>query len=171
MEATRFLAIPARDLASIGPSISVYTLGEDAETENNGPRSYKCDLLLMIEINSADKAASPAEDVIDDIAEQVQCLLDQSPEMQGMGETSPLARETFYTGFELAFETDGKINIFGGRLSFSVTYFRDTPVKTEPPDHAGGDIDWDLRGPIDERGDIGPDGPIDARDTITVPEE
>lgn len=163
-----------RKLTEDGACVAIYSASETADDEDTSPRVYARDLVLAVEIIAADSKATPGEDVVDDISEEVEALLEAAAHLQGRqtvdGNGDPvvvLARHTKYRGFEIAVDTETQLTIYAKRLFYSVDYRTEAaaPVLGDfTTAHAG----WDLAEPKDDRGEIGPAGPIDAEDTFTV---
>jgi hypothetical protein len=147
------------------PAIIIYSLSEDITKFNQAPRELKRDLQVVIEI-MASGAEEPntachntAEDCLDDIAEQVECIMSKSETLDGVCDDNILS------SIEFDFVPEGQKPVGSARLIYTVTYVEHSPRATCPQDGYGdfelGKVDWDV-GHHDDT----PDGVIDAQDNI-----
>ncbi len=111
------------------PAIAVYTLNEDATPYSDSPLVLKRKLQLGITILETRTDAEPVDNLVDQIAEQVEAKLRQDLTLAG---TCQWLR---YLGFEAAYDHEGRELTGGGRLRYEVVY------ESEEPE---GDLDPEL---------------------------
>lgn len=112
------------------PAIAVYTLSEAVEQADTSPRELTRDVRLEVAGFVAHTEAVPADDAMDDLAEQIEAALDGQRFLGG------LVAESVLTGTEMAVRADdGKSAQLIGvvTLTYSVTY-RTSPDTPAPPD-------------------------------------
>lgn len=148
------------------PVILIYPKSEPASEFNVAPRELARDLDLTIEIIATgpeenSEAQTPAsggkslEDIIDDIAEQIECEMSKDETLGGTADDSIL------TGTDFDFEGGGGQPIGAARLTYSVTYYTMSPRAV------------DKAGPLDDfdtaKVEFNIDGDeIDTEDTIDL---
>lgn len=140
------------------PVLSVYTLEEtvDPESANTAPRELTRDVTLRIE-GWVQAGAEAVDDQLDDLAEEVEAIMEIDPFLDGTCVQSVLAE----TETEVIQEGDRLIGVL--LMAYTVTY------RTYAPDAAGSGLDdfeianakYEFGAPVD------PDAPK-AEDTITV---
>jgi hypothetical protein len=143
------------------PAISVYTLHDpvDVEASKAAPRERKHDLELEVAIWVAHSETSPAVDQIDDIAEQVEAVLEGDQYLQGT------ASESSLTGTEIQIVEDPERNdptVGIATLTYSVTYRKSPAAPGLPDDFKTVDAKYQLVGGVADT--------VPAEDTFTVQE-
>jgi len=154
------------------PVILVYPRTEPAELYAESPRELKREPLFSIEIVASgpevDEDGNPPEDkkeledILDDIAEQVEKAMSKDETFGGVCDDSIL------TSTDFEFDGGGGLPIGSARLQYTVTYYRRSPDTIEDqlgklPDHTGADTEW-------HTGDEDPDT-REAKDTIAVTQD
>lgn len=129
VQGTRVEPSRSRDL----PAISVYTLGDETDmeiSEQSAPRELTRDLNLEIVAIVAHADSYPADDAMDDIAEQIEAVMDQNRYLSGT------AAESILTGtvMEVA-EADGKSDPLVGfvALTYKVKFRTDATLPDAKP--------------------------------------
>lgn len=152
------------------PAILVYSESETATEQNVAPRELKRVLELRIECiargndtENADDDKPSVEDILDDLAEQVECELSRDDSLDCT------ASDIILTGTEFQFEGEGAFPIGSARLRYEVTYYQhvpDTRAKQAGIEDAKTiEADWH----------VGHDGApdltnIEAEDTVELPQ-
>lgn len=114
------------------PVILVYPRSESAGKYAESPRELERDLDLAIEIvakgpevnvdlETPKEGEKTLEDILDDIADQIECAMSRDETLQGTADDSIL------TNTEFEFESVGGLPIGSARLTYSVTYFTMLP--------------------------------------------
>lgn len=150
------------------PVILVYPRTESASEYAIAPRELERDIDFSIEIigqgpevndelATPEGAAKSLEDILDDIAEQVENLIDVDETLQG------LCSKSILTNTEFEFDSSGGVPIGAARLTYSVTYYTMSPrdsLTQAPDDLTTSEIGWNIGEDEDTR---------EATDTVTVP--
>lgn len=152
------------------PVILIYPRSESVAKYAEAPREFERDLDLTIEIIAkgpetdedgnppVDSAGNPKkalEDILDDIADQVEILMAKDETLQNTADDSILKS----TEFE--FESAGALPIGSARLTYGVTYYTHSPRKSEETsDFATSQHDWHT-GKVD-------DNTREAKDTVDI---
>lgn len=157
------------------PAVSVYTLRENIDEQSKSPVNYRRGCELVVELLCRDAGGRVMEDIADELAEQIECLLlPVLHEIADAAATEPNPaveyntdpQRTTYEGFELEHDADG-VAIFGGaRLRFVFSYYR--TASSDMDEQTAGQIgvlqqlqlSWDVQ-PAD--------GAIDTTDEIRPP--
>lgn len=150
------------------PAILIYPRSEPAGEYATAPRELERDLDLTIEIvakgpevneEGDEPDEKSLEDILDDIAEQVECEMSRDETLGGTCDDSIL------TNTEFEFEGAGGLPIGSARLTYSVTYYTHSPrsvdKQIEINDLEGHDIEYNISEDSDTR---------EAEDTLDVPE-
>ncbi len=117
--ANRIKPFVSNGWASQLPAIVVYTLDEQAEIYNAAPREYLRTVQLVVEIQaSADEAL---DDVLDDIAAQVELILLRDDTLSGTVNDLQLARS------RMALKDEGETLIGACMLQFDAQYLDRRP--------------------------------------------
>jgi len=151
------------------PVILIYPRSESASKYATAPRELERDLDLAIEIIAkgpeTDEKGNPPEgkksleDILDDIAEQIECELSRDDTLQGTVDDSIL------TNIEFEFEGTGGLPIGSARLTYALTYFTMSPRSV---DKQGGLADFKT---AEVEHNIGDDPDTrEAKDTIVIPQ-
>lgn len=151
------------------PVILVYQRSESASLLGLTPKELNRDLDLAIEIvakgpeenvdlSTPETGVKTLEDILDDIAEQVECYLHADDTLQGTCDESVLSSSDF------EFEMDGALPIGSARLTYTASYTtmvpRDTSKQDAANDLATNNIDYHIS---DE------DNTVEANDTVDLP--
>ncbi len=155
------------------PVILIYPRSEGAGKYAEAPRELERDLDLAIEIIAAgpgpdedgnapvDENGNPKkslEDILDDIAEQVECEMSRDETLGGTADDSILKNT------ESEFENTGGQPIGSARLTYGVTYYTMSPRSVDKqiglPDFKEAGLDWHI-------GDE--DDTVEAEDIIDIP--
>ncbi len=164
---------PVQDagLALGKPVLRIYTRSETWEIRNDAPRDYLRRLRLAVEGYVAESTAQadgkgaviPADDVADDLAAQVECLLLARLGLPALrGKVAMDRAKTTCEGVETEDDYEGERPTGAFRLTFVYAYLTSfgegTLAELDPLAKFG--VDWDL---------APPDGVLDAQDEIDVP--
>lgn len=103
------------------PCILVYTKSESAEEGISAPRQYRRTLKLVTEIVRMDVNATPVDDFLDTVADEIEQRLFKNETLDG------LASDTKLSDTEIDFITDAENEIGFCRLTFDVTYWTNAP--------------------------------------------
>jgi len=149
------------------PVILVYTRSEPVDKYAEAPRELERNLQLTIEIVAAgpevdedgnEPAGKSLEDILDDIAEQVEVEMSRDETFGGEADDSILANT------ELEFDGGGGQPIGSSRLTYTITYYTMRPdnvdKQIEINDFEKAEVDWDINQD---------DSTIEAEDTIDLP--
>ena len=122
------------------PALAVYTLDESSEViEGSSPRELKRTLQLAVEAEVA--MAKNVDDVLDDLALQIELALHQDPTWGGVAEDSNLDS----TEIQVLGEQDKQVGVV--RMVYQVTYLSNVPATPpELPDFLRASIDYDASG-------------------------
>lgn len=160
------------------PTILIYTSKEDVEEIGSAPKKYKRLLELSIEIvaegsEDPDNADNYLEDILDDIAEQVETELNRD-ETFGFytdyrGKKIPLVDTLDLQTVNFRFEGEGNKPIGSLILTYQVTYTEFRPADIEEQDNVGNFkkavVDYKVG-----HHDSPPDNVIEATDIINIPD-
>lgn len=138
------------------PEIAIFTRSETIEDLGTAPKEYKRTLELAIEI-VAEGTETPnendgklVEDIVDDIAEQVEAALEKDEtlgEIPGSDPACVYIDELFLNNVEFQFEI-GQKPTASARLIYSVIYYEARPKNLELQDNVtdfeGVDARWDV---------------------------
>lgn len=151
------------------PVILVYPRTEPTDVYATAPREYARSLSLAIEIIAAgpeendelvtpDSGVTSLEDVLDDIAQEIEDIFDKDDSLDGN------ASESFLTNSEFEFDADGGQPIGSCRLTYNVIYHtmspRDTSDQENIEDFEGNDIEYNISTDENTR---------EAEDTVNLP--
>lgn len=151
------------------PVILVYQRNEPVSPIGMSPKELQRSLNLAIEIvakgpeensdlNTPEAGVKSLEDILDDIAEQVECHLHADDTLQGTCDESEL------TNTEFEYESVGALPIGSAQLTYEARYTtmvpRDTSKQDANADFATNDIDYNI-------GDD--ENTIEANDTVDLP--
>lgn len=117
------------------PAILIYQKSETASKYAEAPRELERDIDFTIEIvaegpeenidlNTPAVGQKSLEDILDDIAEQIECEMSRDDALQDTADDSIL------TNTEFEFESGGSQPIGSARLTYTVTYFTMLPRDT-----------------------------------------
>lgn len=151
------------------PVILIYPRSEAAGKYATAPRELVRDLDVTIEIYAkgpeTDEDGNPPsdkkslEDILDDIAEQVECEMSRDETLQRTADDSIL------TNTEMEFESGG-VPVGTARLTYSVIYYTMSPRKIEKqialPPFKTAQVDYHI-GDVDEN-------TREAKDTVDIPQ-
>lgn len=151
------------------PVILIFPKSEGVVKYAEAPRELERDLDLTIEILAkgpeVDEEGNPPEgkksleDILDDLAEQVECELSRDETLQSVADDSIL------TNTEFEFAGEGAVPIGSARLTYAVTYFTMSPRTLDKqgilPDFKKAQVDWHI-------GDED-DNTREAKDTVDIP--
>ena len=155
------------------PVILIYPRSESASKYATAPRELERDLDLAIEIiakgpetdetgiapEDQDPSKKSLEDILDDIAEQIECELSRDDTLQNTVDDSIL------TNIEFEFEGSGGLPIGSARLTYAVTYFTMSPRSV---DKQGGLADFKT---AEVEHNIGDDpNTREAKDSVAIPQ-
>lgn len=126
------------------PVILVYARAEPVTPFSEAPRELKRDLDLTIEIiaegpevdedGNEPVGKKSVEDIVDEIAEQVECAMSKDETLQGTADNSIL------TNTDLEFEGTGAAPTGSARLTYAIEYVTNSPRSV---DKQGGLVDFD----------------------------
>lgn len=141
------------------PAIIVYTLSEDAAQFNEAPRELKRTCKLAIE--AAIIADSKAEDLLDQLAEQIEAVMAADVTLKKKAAASIL------TATESEIFSDGKQDIGAVRLDYEVEYYTvqgESQRADQLPigDFAKAGVEWDTDQSIPDQ--------IEAEDLNAIPQ-
>lgn len=158
------------------PQVIIYPRSEEVTELNVAPREYKRTLQMAVEVVASGPEGShpddgkPVEDVLDDIADQVERELNRDERLgiftytdgDGNEKSEALVDELILSSVEFEFD-EGKDSIGSARLVYSATYYEFRPQSLVEQgitnDFTGADTTWN----VDKReGD-------EASDTVNVP--
>lgn len=109
------------------PAIAIYTPEEEADFEtDSAPRELKRTLQLYIE--SAADGTGDVDDVLDDLAEQIEAAMDADDTLDGNASSSVLTR----TELDVDESTGRTVSVI--RLTYAVTYYAFAPAEVAAPD-------------------------------------
>jgi hypothetical protein len=116
---TRIIPYRKREL----PAIALYTLTEpiDQAGSNTAPRKLKRQLSLMIEAAAAVPAEGTIDDVLDELALEIEIAMHREDTLGGLVSDLMLAS----TEMDVAGEGENLLGVL--RLTYSVTYYTDAP--------------------------------------------
>lgn len=151
------------------PAILIYPRSESASMFSQAPKELERDLNISIEIVAVgpetDTEGNPPqgkkslEDILDDIAERVECLMNADDTLQGT------ADDSIYQNTEFEFESAGERPIGSAIITYGVTYYTMAPrsidKQGELPDFKTSQQDWHI-GDVDEK-------TREAKDTVDIP--
>lgn len=113
------------------PVILIYPRAEPITEYGSAPREYQRGLDLAIEIIAkgpeVDEEGNPPinqkslEDILDDIVEQVECVMEKDDTLGGVTD------ETILQNIEFEFEGAGGVPVGSARLTYEVTYYTMAP--------------------------------------------
>ncbi len=150
------------------PVIVIFPQSEDVTVFNESPRQLKKILSVVIEIGAigqeqpvpGEKLCGPfAEDILDDLAEEVECELSRDDTIGGAADDITPASTEF------DFRPEGSEPIGTARLVYAVTYYEFSPATRDKQTQIN---EKDLK-QIKNNWDFAePDGIIEAKDTIDL---
>lgn len=152
------------------PVILIYPRSETAEEYAIAPRELERDISLAIEIvakgpevdeeGNEPEGATSLEDILDNIAEQVEAIM-AADDTLGCTADNSILKNT-----EFEFEAAGGLPIGSCRLTYSVTYFRPSPdLQPELPAFKNVDADWRVG-----HNNSAPDSINEANDLVDIPQ-
>lgn len=152
------------------PVILVFQRGEDASKYAEAPRELQRDLDIVIEIYAAgpeiDEDGNPPkdsdgnekktlEDILDDVAEQIEVEMARDDTLQDN------ASESILTNTEFEFEGSGGVPTGTARLTYGVTYYTLSPRADDPrPDFKKAGVEWNIGDDENTR---------EAKDEVDIP--
>jgi hypothetical protein len=98
------------------PAIGIYFLRENSDFRNSAPREYERRATIAIEgiVRCVD---NQPDDIVDNLAEQIEILMDADPTLSGS------VSDSFLTASEMEFFENGDQHIAAIRLSYDAKYF------------------------------------------------
>lgn len=118
------------------PAILVFPRTEDATKFGQAPLEFKREVLFGIEIQAEgteqpfdeEKGEAPTvEDVLDDIAKQVECAMFKDDTLGCDAQNNAIADEVLIQSTEFEFRDGGETPIGAARLNFLITYYEHAP--------------------------------------------
>lgn len=159
------------------PQIAVFSRSEDIREMNVAPREYERRLELAIEIvaegSEGPNSGDFVEDILDDIAEQVETELNRDESIAEIedvfGNPVKLVDALILKTVEFDFVGEGKKPTGSARLVYDVVYHEHRPKsideQTGIDDFKTAHVDWSVGHHSAE-----PDAVVEAQDDISIPE-
>lgn len=151
------------------PAIHIFARNESLEELTQAPRVMKRTLEMVVEIFGAATNETGLDECLDTIADQVEIELTKDDAFK-LPNGECLIEDILLNNVEFEYQGEGNLPMGSARLIFNITYLKGAPdhvsqqLGVSSGDLSGIDVDWDLAKDSD-----GPDGVIDAEDTIDFP--
>ncbi len=110
------------------PAVAVYTLEESADHEETAPREYKRKLQLVTQIIAEIPDSGSIDDMLDDIAEQIELVLFKNQIINNKADDSYLINTT------INHRDEGEKLFAAASLIWEIEYRTDAPPALGPPD-------------------------------------
>lgn len=159
------------------PAIIIYPNNEKIQKFNEAPKDYKRIFTLSIEVIGTAPTDDELDDLIEDMAEQIESLMEQAEtdDEKGFGK---LISSLELVGTQYAVDPEGGDPIASIKLDFELVFYADaiTEDVSPLPDLKGVDVKWqvghnadspDTGDNLDADGD-GDDGGIDAQTKVDI---
>jgi len=151
------------------PAIHIFARNESLEELTQAPRIMNRTLEMVVEVFGKGTNENGLDECLDTIADQVEVELTKDDAFK-LPNGQCLIEDILLNNVEFEYQGEGNMPMGSARLVFNITYLKGAPdhvsqqsgVSTE--DLSRIDAEWDLAKDSD-----GPDGVIDAEDTIDFP--
>jgi len=156
------------------PIILIYARSEDLDVFNEAPKEWKRTINWAIEVIAKgpedpieDDGCDLLEDIIDDIAEKIECELSRDDTLNCTVDEVNLA------SVEFAYEGDGETPIGSARLIYQTTHYTSAPESIDKQanvtDFKSAEIDWSVGHDGSDPGNESPDNIDEATDVVVIP--
>jgi len=115
---TRFVPFWTENL----PALGLYMLQDDSNAGENAPRWYERDLQLNAQIFVEEKIGIITDDIIDDIAEQIETILYKNPLLDNLAKDSKLVSTA------ISFKSEGERLFVAANMIWNIEYDTDAPA-------------------------------------------
>jgi len=129
------------------PTISIYMLDETSDHEKTAPRRYKRKYRLVCEIVCKEDGIESTDDIIDEIAEQIENVIDLNPTL---GFTTIDVEDIYLLSTNIVMRTEkAEINFTAGIMTYEVVYYDYAPEAQPLEDFESHDTGIGIDGHID----------------------